>query len=216
MKIFQHKTKRVIKPVFRYAALAALLILAAAMTKPALIVLAKFLELPRSHVRCDAIIIESGPAFSEYFVTQALQAYYSGQAKKIIMVLHSYDLKPTIFGIRNYRTFVESALDSLGIAKQDVMLLLPDIQDPYTYNSAVALADTLRDIHSVLVFNDNFHIRRSYLTYKKIFAAKNIAVYPYTYEIYLNSSNWWTSANGWRRVIDEYIKLIFYWIKGYI
>lgn len=177
---------------------------------------AKFLELPRSHLSCDAIIIESGPAFSEYFVTQALEAYYSGQAKKIIMVLHSYDLKPTIFGIRNYRTFVESAFDSLGIPKQNYLLLMLDIQDPYTLNSAIALADTLADVRSILVFNDNFHIRRSTLTYQKIFAAKNIAVYPYTYEIYLNSSNWWKSANGWRRVIDEYIKLTFYWVKGYI
>ena len=91
-----------------------------------------------------------------------------------------------------------------------------DVPDPYTYNSAVALADTIKNIKSLLVFSDNFHMRRSYLTFKKVFEPRGIEVFPYTYEIYLNSKNWWTSGNGWRRVFTEYIKLTFYWMNGYI
>ncbi|MBN1559719.1 YdcF family protein [candidate division KSB1 bacterium] len=179
--------------------------------------MAEFLTLPRSDARCDVIVVEEGgPAFSDYFVTQALQAYHSGQARKIVLALHAYESQPTIFGIQNYRRFIELTLDSLNIPPHDYQFYLLNIQDPYTYNSAVALSDTLKNIRSLLLFSDNFHMRRSYLTYKKVFDRKNIAVHPYTFDIYLNSSNWWTSVNGWRRIITEYIKLIFYWMKGYI
>lgn len=216
MKIFAYKTKKVIRPIIKYPAIAIFILLIVFLHKPILISIAEYLELPSSTKKCDVVIMEGGPALSEYFVTQALVPYYSGQAKKIILVLHTYDLKPTIFGVSNYRPLVEATFDSLGIPKSDYQLLMLDVQDPYTYNSAVALADTLKDIGSILVFNDNFHMRRSYLTFKKIFRKKNIDVYPYTYEIYLNSRNWWTSGNGWKRVVTEYIKLTFYWVHGYI
>ncbi len=216
MTIFEYKTKRVIKPVYKYPAILFFIVLIFLLQKPLLIALAEGLDMPRSSQKCDAIVVEGGPAFSEYFITQALTAYTSGQADKIILVLHTYDLEPTIFGIRNYRSYVEAAFDSLGIPNTDYHLYMFDVPDPYTYNSAVALADTLTDIKSLLVFNDNFHMRRSYLTFKKIFEAKNIQVYPFTFDIYLNSRNWWSSGNGWRRIVTEYTKLAFYWLNGYI
>jgi hypothetical protein len=216
VKIFDYKTKKVVKPTIKVPAIIILLIFIVLLHKPVFIAMAKVLEVPRSDEKCDVIVVEGGPAFSEYFVTQALKAYTSGQAEKIILVLHTYDLKPTIFGISNYRPFVEAAFDSLGIPKEDYKLLMLDVPDPYTYNSAVALADTIKNIESLLVFSDNFHMRRSYLTFKKVFEPKGVKVFPYTYDIYLNSKNWWTSGNGWRRVLSEYIKLIFYWINGYI
>lgn len=216
MQIFEYRTKKVIRPIVKYPAFALFILLIFLLHKPLFIAMAKVLEVPKSNKKCDVIVVEGGPAFSEYFITQALKAYYSGQAKKIILVLHTYDLKPTIFGIRNYRQFVESAFDSLNIPTSDYELMMFDVPDPYTYNSAVALADTIKDVHSLLVFSDNFHMRRSFLTFKKVFEPKGISVYPYTYDIYLNSRNWWSSGNGWRRIFTEYIKLIFYWLNGYI
>lgn len=216
MDIFQYKTKKVVKPIYKYPALLVFLLLLVLFARPVLVSLAKFLELPQSDAHCDVIVVEGGPALSEYFMTQALKPYLAGQVDKIVLIIHTYDLNPTIFGIKNYRPFVDAALDSLGIPPDDYDLLMLDIQDPYTYNSAVALKNTLKNIRSILVFNDNFHMRRSYLTFKKVFADTDITIHPYTYEIYLNAENWWTSGNGWRRVVGEYIKLTFYWIKGYI
>ncbi|MBN1466999.1 YdcF family protein [candidate division KSB1 bacterium] len=217
MTLYYYKTKKVVKPIYKLFLAAAIISAGLLLIKPIGVGLADFLSLPKSDATCDVIVVEEGgAALSDYVVTEAIKVYHAGQAKKIILVLHGDDLKPTAFGIANYRRHVESAFDSLKIPTHDYQFLMLNVQDPYTYNSARALADTLTNIHSLLLFDDNFHMRRSYLTFKKVFERRNIAVHPYTFEIYLNSKNWWTSANGWRRVITEYTKLIFYWMKGYI
>ena len=211
-----YRQKKVVKPLYKLCIVLFLLVIAFLLVKPVCVSLAAFLSMPKSETHCDAILVEGGSVFSEYIVEQALEAYYAGQAKAILFVMYSSELSSAIFGIHDYRALVLSAIDSLNIPAADYKLLMLDIQDPYTYNAARVLADTLTDIQSLLILSDNFHIRRSFLTFNKVFKAKNIAVYPYTYDIYLTPTNWWRSANGWRRVLNEYIKLIFYWIKGYI
>ncbi len=188
----------------------------ALVAKSGLVAIADYLQLPSATQHCDVLVVQAGATVDDYVMQQALNVYDSGQVDQLLLVLHSYDLQPAVFGMPNYRQRVIEALDSLNIPQQDYEVLFIPLQDPYTYNSALALVDTLQNVDSILLFDDNFHIRRSYLTYKKVLEKKNITVRPYTMEIYLNSNNWWTSANGWRRVIDEYIKLTFYWIKGYI
>jgi hypothetical protein len=41
-------------------------------------------------------------------------------------------------------------------------------------------------------------------------------VYAHSTDIYINEHNWWYSVNGIKRVINEYIKLTVYWLRGYI
>ena len=216
LNLFSYKTKRVLRFRYRLLLFALLALVLALVAKPSLVAIADYLELPSATQHCDVLVVQAGATVGDYVMQQALHIYDSGQVDRLLLVLHSYDLQPAVFGMPNYPQRVIEALDSLNIPQQDYEVLFIPLQDPYTYNSALALADTLQNVDSILLFNDNFHIRRSYLTYKKVFEKKNITVRPYTMEIYLNSRNWWTSANGWRRVIDEYIKLTFYWINGYI
>ena len=93
-----------------------------------------------------------------------------------------------------------------------------NVTDPFTYNIARELVPFMREnhFHSLMIILDNFHIRRSYLTYKKVMGEHSIAVYPQTVKIYIDATNWWRAANGVKRVYAEYIKLLFYWCKGYI
>ena len=216
MNLFTYKTKKVLRFRYRVVLLASVFLLLLVFAKPIMIAVADYLHVPSSTEHCDVLIVQAGSSIGDYVMREALKVYERGQVDRLIVVLHAFDLEPAIFAIPNYRRLVIQALDSLNVPKRDYEVLFIPLDDPYTYNSALALADTLQDVHSILLFNDNFHIRRSYLTYKKVFEKHNITVRPYAMPIYLNSRNWWRSANGWRRVVDEYIKLTFYWINGYI
>jgi uncharacterized SAM-binding protein YcdF (DUF218 family) len=186
------------------------------LCRPSLIQTAKFLEMPCTDQPSEVMIIEGGYGLSNYTMNEAIAVYRRGLAGKIVITLHSYDKQPDIFGIDHYENYIAAALDSLRIPKSDYRIFLIEVDEPYTYNAAKALSDSLPNIRSLLVFSDNFHIRRSYLAFKKIFGARGVIVRPYTIPIYLNAYNWWTSINGWRRIIDEYMKLTYYWFKGYI
>lgn len=184
--------------------------------KPMLIRTAKFLELPSTDQPSEVMIIEGGYGLSTYTMNEAIAVYQRGLAQKIVITLHSYDKQPDIFGIDHYEGYVAAALVARGIPQSDFRIMLIEVEEPFTYNAAKALSDSLPNIQSLLVFSDNFHIRRSFLTFKKIFGVRGVIVRPFTIPIYLNAYNWWTSVNGWRRIIDEYSKLCYYWFKGYI
>ncbi len=204
------------KAKYKAAIFALLLFIILIFGKSILIYMAQRLDVPDTDTPCDVMVVQGGPSLAEYVVMQAIKVYKKGLARHILFVLHAYDLKPTIFGVPHYERLVATALDSLGIPKEDYSIMLVQLSDPYTYNTAKALADSLNGIRSLLVFSDNFHIRRSYLVYKKIFEPRGVEVHAWSMPIYLHADNWWRFANGWRRVVDEYIKLTFYRIKGYI
>lgn len=218
LKFFEIKTQRRLKKRCKFIIAVLSFLLFLLLLKPILIALGKFLDCKTSDKICDIVLVEGGSTISEFVMSEALSIYREKKAKTIWLTLHEYDLKPEVFGLNNYTRHVEFAFDSLGIPKQDYSIQKINVTDPYTYNTSLYLAPLLvqKNIKTVRILNDNFHIKRSYLTYKKTFKKYNIKVYPHTIQIYLNSKNWWKSGNGWRRIISEYIKLTFYWIHGYI
>lgn len=216
MQWFDIRQRKTLKLKYKLLFLTFIILIVLLFSKPLLISLARFLDVPNSNETCDVMIVEGGPSLAEYTVCEAVKVYEQGLTRRLLFVLHAYDLKPTIFAVPQYEKLVAAALDSMGVPPQDFDIMLVATKDPYTYNTAKALSDSLQDINSILIFNDSFHMRRSYLTYKKIFSERNISVHAFTLPIYLNAKNWWRSGNGWRRVVDEYIKLGFYRCNGYI
>ena len=216
MQWFENRTRKTLKLKYKLSILALILVIFLIFSKQALVLLARHLDIPNTRATCDVMVVEGGPSLAEYMVLEAINVYEQGLTRRLLFVLHAYDLKPTIFAVPHYEKLVASALDSMGIPAKDYSIMLVQTKDPYTYNTALALSDSLSDISSILIFSDSFHMRRSYLTYKKIFNKKNIEVHAYSMAIYLDATNWWRSGNGWRRVVDEYIKLSFYRLNGYI
>lgn len=214
--------KRVTRNVWRWPVkLATVLffcIIVLICAKPLLVAAGRYLSMPSSDQHCDALILPSGATVSNYFMNEAIGCYRTGQVDHIIIVMHEYDLPSSVFGLDHYDELLMQEIHRRGIADSVVIPLYLKVSDPYTLNTARALVQPLqrRGIQSILLLQDNFHIRRSVLTFRKVLEPWDIQVYPRVLNIYLDESNWYRSANGWRRVIDEYIKLIFYRINGYL
>ncbi len=180
------------------------------------IALGRFLDMPTSTQPMDAVIVEGGQTVSVIKMKAALKMIKKNQAKKIIITLNTMEESAT-FAISNYAHHLMGHLDSLGLLKCQYQIIPIAVGDPFTYHTARTLGELLNDgIMSIGIVQDNFHIRRSYLTYKKVFKKKNINVYPCTFNIYVNSHNWWKSLGGIRRIFGEYVKLSYYFYKGYI
>ncbi|MDZ7724855.1 MAG: ElyC/SanA/YdcF family protein [candidate division KSB1 bacterium] len=214
--------KRVTRRVWRWpvklAAAALLALILVLCAKPILVSAGGWLSMPSSEQHCDALILPSGATVSDYFMQEAIRCYQAGQVDRIIVVMHEYDQPSGVFGLENYHDLFMREIQRRDIPDSAVIPLFLKINDPYTYNTARTLTPSLNalGIDSILLLQDNFHIKRSILTYRHVMNAHGIEVEPYVMQIYLNADNWHTSANGWRRVIDEYIKLIVYRIKGYL
>ena len=69
---------------------------------------------------------------------------------------------------------------------------------------------------SAIVVSSNFHMRRVYLTFKKVFNGNDITTVFAPVPMNMNGINpnrWWTRENDLIAVFNEYIKLVFYYVK---
>jgi len=185
--------------------------------KPILVSIAEYLHVPRQSESADIVVIEGGYFLSDFHVKAGLQAFQEGSVSNILITINNQQGEIDIFGLNDFESILYRALDSLGIETESVHLLYLDIKPPFTINTAikVALYCENHGFKSALLVNDNFHMRRSIMAYRAVFQIFNLRVYPYTYEIYINSSNWWKASTGVRRVFGEYVKIFYYWYRGY-
>jgi len=178
----------------------------------------RYLEMPSSNHRADVIVIEGGHTVSKFRVEEAIRLWREGMVKHIVMTLNTQNDLVDAFGLHNYEQLVAKQMDLLNVPPFVYTVMKLNITDPFTHNTAKALLKYMlvHKYHSLMICHDNFHIRRSYLAYKKVMGKHGINVYPHTVRIYIDATNWWKASNGVRRVYAEYIKLLFYWYKGYL
>ncbi|NOY60879.1 MAG: hypothetical protein GXO75_18375 [Calditrichaeota bacterium] len=186
--------------------------------KPIFIAMGRYLEMPSSNHPADVVVIEGGHTVSRFRVEEAIRLWREGTIKHIVMTLNTQNGLVDAFGLQNYQQIVRTKMDSLHVPPSAYTIMKLNITDPFTHNTAKALLQYMlgHNYHSLMIIHDNFHIRRSYLAYKKVMEKHGISIYPHTVRIYIDATNWWQAANGVRRVYAEYIKLLFYWYKGYL
>ena len=165
----------------------------------------------------DVAIVEGRETVSALAMRSALDYWRQGKATHILITLVPVD-ESDIFAIPHYDRRLVAVLDSLQVPASAYTVLPLNIADPYTYNISIKLASYChgQNFTSAAIIHDSFHIRRSYLAYKKQFQKYGIKVFAHSTDIYINERNWWHSVNGIKRVINEYIKLTVYWLRGYI
>ncbi|OGG57283.1 MAG: hypothetical protein A3F84_02170 [Candidatus Handelsmanbacteria bacterium RIFCSPLOWO2_12_FULL_64_10] len=82
---------------------------------------------------------------------------------------------------------------------------------------AVQLRDRLqRDgVRSFTLVTDSFHSRRSYLIYSRAFAGSGVTIDCYPSPITFDRDNWWRKSSGMQYIMAEYVKLIYYFFRGW-
>ena len=67
---------------------------------------------------------------------------------------------------------------------------------------------------SAIVVSSPFHMRRVKMIFDKAYKGSGISVYySFVKESKLKIDKWWTREHELINVVNEYIKLVFYWFK---
>ena len=108
----------------------------------------------------------------------------------------------------------------LGVDESKILI---DDEASTTNENAEFTADIIEEnnLRSVIVVTSDYHTRRSKLAMEK--ALENTLIDGEKVEVTVTPSKeekfttkWWTSGNSVLMVISEYLKLMGYWVKGYI
>ena len=163
----------------------------------------------------DAILVEGWANDEE--VQLAADLFKKGFGKYIFTTGYKIGRFAECYKSDNYAEVTKEQISKMGIEDYKI---IPIIQpERGTYNEAVSskLLFEKYNIKSVLIVTTNWHMLRTYLTYKEVFKGKPITFYlaPVDAEM-CKVNNWWRSHDGLECLFGEYLKLIYYWFKGYI
>jgi uncharacterized SAM-binding protein YcdF (DUF218 family) len=162
-------------------------------------------------VHADAILVLGGGNGSRQDL--AIEFYRAGLAPIII----SSGERPLLPGFeQSYAEVAALYMADRGVAR-DAILLLPlttSTQDEAAFSLRLAQE---QGWHTVLVITDNYHTRRSKWTFQHAYRGSGITVVvvPATPD-WLAIDGWWKQERSLLAVLEEYEKMIFYLLRGYL
>ncbi len=174
--------------------------------------IANYLVVQDKLASADVIVVLSGHG-SRY--RYAAKLFKEGYAKYVLLDYNEEDTF-NVVGVKfDPQEMIKDFAVSNGIPAERI---LTEGRCTSTYEDILYAKENIlkNQFKSAIIVSNNFHMRRVYLTFQKIFKEGKIkAIFiPVPMEISgINPNIWWTNEDDFLKVINEYIKLSFYYFK---
>jgi uncharacterized SAM-binding protein YcdF (DUF218 family) len=173
--------------------------------------MARCLTADQTPVQADAIMVLGGGDGSRQ--DRAMELYEAGLAPTII----SSGEAPYLPGFT--KTFAELGAEYMvarGIAQEDILLInnSTSTQDEALYSRQLAGE---RGYETLLVVTDDYHMRRAAWTFRKAYRRVDIdLIFVAADPEWCDAEDWWLHERSLIAVVEEYEKMLFYMLKGYL
>jgi uncharacterized SAM-binding protein YcdF (DUF218 family) len=210
-----HRLTRVLRALLWICV--ALIVVAAlvyALRRPLLTALASFLVVDQELQPADLIFLLNGEEETRPFY--AAELYERGLAPRIAIARaeNSPAVQAGVFP--NATDVTLGILRQRGMPERDIAVLIVPGGVTSTRDEAAALRQYVdeRDIQRIILVTSAFHTRRSRWIFRKELAGSpvmlQVAAAPHWG---FDTQSWWTDERGLIALANEYIKLIYYWLK---
>lgn len=166
----------------------------------------------------DAIVVMSGASNFVERTHVAAQLYSEGKSDKVLLTndnlkggwLSSEQRNPFFYEQATWE------LERLGVPDSKIEVLLPIVSS--TQEEALAVRDYVESstrIRSLLIVTSAYHSRRALRTFQRVLGDRvkvGLVSAPPGWQT-PGAASWWLSARGWRAVPNEYLKMVYYWIR---
>lgn len=172
----------------------------------------------------DAIVVLSGASEYTERTRHAAELFRRGVAPKIILT--NDDLRGGWNSEQQRNTyFVERAADELrraGVPTDKIEALPEPVASTYDEAVRVRAYASERGIKTIVVVTSAYHSRRARWTMRRVLGESGVRVALSPVMPGGNSdggvqtpaaSSWWLSARGWRSVVPEYPKIVYYRLR---
>lgn len=174
--------------------------------------MADYLIVQDELVPADVIVVISGGGMRYQY---AVRLFKDGYGKYILFNYNGEDVF-NVVGMRfNPEEMIRDFAISNGIPLEKI---LTDGRSTSTYEDILYAKENIikNKFHSAIFISSNYHMRRVYSTFKKVFKEDDIkpvfAPVPMD-NGGINPDKWWTREYDLIKVFDEYVKLVFYYFK---
>jgi uncharacterized SAM-binding protein YcdF (DUF218 family) len=172
-------------------------------------------DAPLEHA--DVIVVLSGSSTFVERTHVAAQLYSEGIAEKVLLTndnsqggwLSSQQRNPFFYERARWE------LERQGVPESKVEVLGPIVNS--TQEEALAVREYVgsNNIRSLIIVTSAYHSRRALRTFQRVLAGRvkvGLVSPPPGWQT-PGATSWWLSAGGWRTVPNEYLKLVYYWLR---
>ena len=164
--------------------------------------------------RADVIFVLNGDYNTRPFY--AVDLYDQRKAPRIAIAQAESSPAEQLGLVQNVTDIAVKVMESEGVPADDIYILSKNQPVTSTFDEVAAIHQYLIDNNydSVILVTSQMHTRRARWILEKELEGSSISIQvagsPHPT---FDASNWWTVEDGLIFVNNEYIKLIFYWIK---
>ena len=153
-------------------------------------------------------------------INAALKLLLNGKAERVLVVIHQPLKGDQQFILQEKHVqLLINELDRIGLGKRKLQIIVvPFNGHPVTLNEARFVVTKLSQdgIRSAILLSKGFHTRRSLGVYSQEGARVGLRIIPSPYFTEYKDDNWWQHAEGLHDLCEQYIKLTYYFIRGYV
>lgn len=165
----------------------------------------------------DVIVVLSGSSTFVERTYVAAQLYLAGTAEEIWLTndnrqggwLSSEQRNPFFYERARWE------LERMGVPRSKIRVLGSPVNS--TQEEALAVREQVdsTNTRSVLLVTSAYHSRRALGTFERLLAGRAIVgvVSPAPGWQTPGPARWWLSPGGWRTVPNEYLKMVYYWLR---
>ena len=176
---------------------------------------ARFLIVNTPLRKTDAIVVMSGSAVYKERTRRAAEYYHQGLANRILLT--NDNLRGEWSNVEQRNPFfyerARNNLQLLGVPADRVEVIAKPVTN--TYDEAEVLREyaVAHGLRSLLVVTSAYHSRRALWTLNRVFAGTGIEISLQSVETGQQTPpplTWWLHVRGWRMVVGEYAKNVYY------
>lgn len=176
---------------------------------------ARFLIVSTALHQADAIVVLSGSAVYKERTQRAAEYYRQGLANRILL---TNDNRRGGWSNSEQRNpfFYERARNNLlllGVPAEHIEVIPKPVTNTYEESELLREYAVAHGLRSLLIVTSAYHARRALWTLRRVFAGTGIEIGLQTIETGEQTpppSSWWLHVRGWRMVVGEYVKNIYY------
>jgi uncharacterized SAM-binding protein YcdF (DUF218 family) len=178
-------------------------------------VAARFLIVNTPLHNADAIVVMSGSAVYRERTQRAAEYYRQGLAPRILLTNDNQRGEWSSAEQRN-PFFYERARNNLlllQVPAESVEVVTQPVTGTYEEAQALREYAVAHGLRSLLIVTSAYHSRRALWTLNRVFAGTGIEI---SLQCIVSGEKtpppltWWLHFNGWRMVVGEYVKNVYY------
>lgn len=174
---------------------------------------------PSEDGKAEVVILEGTQVVRNGALTEGKALLAKGKACRLVVVLHRTSKEEAYFALpANYPQLVKKELERSGLKPDQWLVIVTPVMHPITLTEARFVLTQLSEqkVRSAILVAEGFHTRRSLGVYRREAKKWGIHIIPHPYYSLYQKEDWWRRHEGVRAFVTEYLKLGYYFIRGYI